>query len=63
MKLIRLPEVLAKTGLTRTRAYALIAKGEFVQPVKLSEGGRAIAFPEAEVDAWIAERIEAREAA
>jgi prophage regulatory protein len=63
MKLIRLPETLAKTGLTRTRAYVLIAKGEFPQPVKLSAAGRAIAFPESEIDAWIASRIAEREAA
>jgi prophage regulatory protein len=63
MKLIRLPEALAKTGLTRTRCYVLIAKNEFPQPVKLSREGRAIAFPEVEVDAWIAARIADREAA
>lgn len=63
MKLIRLPEVLKKTGLTRTRLYVLIAKNEFVQPVKLSASGRAIAFPEAEVDGWIASRMADREIA
>ena len=63
MKLIRLPVVLEKTGLTRTRLYVLITKSEFVQPVKLSANGRAIAFPEAEVDAWIADRMAQREIA
>jgi prophage regulatory protein len=63
MKLIRLPEVLEKTGLTRTRLYVLIAKNQFVQPVKLSEAGRAIAFPESEVDAWISDRMAQREIA
>ncbi|MGZ2410754.1 prophage regulatory protein [Sphingomonas sp. F9_3S_D5_B_2] len=64
MKLIRLPEALAKTGLTRTRAYVLIAKNDFPQPVKIGGvGGRAIAFPEAEVDAWIEARMSERETA
>jgi prophage regulatory protein len=63
MKLIRLPEALAKTGLSRTRCYVLIAKREFPQPVKLGATARAIAFPESEVDAWIADRIAEREAA
>jgi prophage regulatory protein len=63
MKLIRLPEALEKTGLTRTRLYVLIAKNEFPQPVKLIPNGRAIAFPEEEVDAWIAGRIAERKAA
>jgi prophage regulatory protein len=65
MKLIRLPEALAKTGLSRTRAYVLIARNEFPQPVKLGskDSARAIAFPEAEINAWIADRIAEREAA
>ena len=60
MKLIRLPETLEKTGLSRTRLYVAISKGEFPQPVKLRPTGRAIAFPESEVDAWIAERMAER---
>ena len=63
MKLIRLPETLAKTGLSRTRCYVLISNGEFPQPVKLGPNARAIAFPETEIDDWIAERIAEREAA
>ena len=63
MKLLRLPQTLERTGLTRTRAYALIARGEFPQPVKLNPNGRAIAFPESEVDAWISDRMAERETA
>lgn len=60
MKLIRLPEALAKTGLSRTRLYVLVGKYEFPQPVKLGPNARAIAFPEAEIDAWIADRMSNR---
>ena len=63
MKLIRLPETLAKTGLSRTRLYEAISRGEFPKPVKLGPNARAIAFPESEIDEWIAERIADREAA
>ena len=63
MKLLRLPETLNKTGLSRTRLYVAIAKGEFPQPVKLRPTGRAIAWPAAEIDAWIAQRMADREAA
>jgi prophage regulatory protein len=63
MKLIRLPETLARTGLTRTRLYVAIARGDFPQPVKLRPGGRAIGFPESEVDEFVAQRIAEREAA
>lgn len=63
MKLIRLPETLAKTGLSRTRLYEAIAAGTFPKPVKLGPDARAIGFVESELDRWIAERIAAREAA
>ena len=63
MRLIRLPEALERTGLTRTRCYVLIAKGEFPQPVKLAPNARAIGFSEPEIDAWIATRMANREAA
>ena len=64
MKLIRLPEALEKTGLSRTRCYVLIGKREFPQPVKIGgPNGRAIAFPETEINAWIADRIAEREQA
>lgn len=61
MKLIRLPEVLERTGFSRTRLYVAISKGEFPQPVKLRPTGRAIAFPSDEVDAFIADRMAQRE--
>ena len=64
MRLIRLPELLAKTGLSRSRAYAAIASGDLPQPVKLGgPNSRAIAFSEAEIDLWIEGRLAAREAA
>jgi prophage regulatory protein len=39
--------------------YALIAADQFPKPVKLSEGGRAVAWIESEIDAWIESRITA----
>lgn len=63
MKLIRLPETLARTAISRTRLYVLVAQGEFPQPVKLGPNARAIAFSSDEVDAWIEERLSSRIAA
>ena len=54
----RLPAVMARTGLSRSTIYALIARHEFVRPVKLS--ARAVGFLAEEVDEWIAARGEAR---
>lgn len=59
-RLIRLPEVQARTGLSRSHLYALEALGEFPRRLKLSI--RATAWSEAEVFAWIKSRIAARDA-
>ena len=50
-KLIRLPEVIRKTGFGRTWIYELIKAGRFPKQVKISE--RSIAFIESEIDEWI----------
>jgi len=63
MKLIRLPETLAKTGLSRTRLYEAIAAGTFPKPCKLGPEARAIGFVETEIDSWIEARIAERETA
>lgn len=63
MKLIRLPEALAKTGLSRTRLYEAVNAGTFPRPVKLGPDARAIGFVDSEIDAWIEERVAARESA
>lgn len=54
----RLHAVIDRTGLSRSSIYALIAKGEFIEPVKLSS--RAIGFIASEVDAWIVQRANLR---
>lgn len=61
MKLIRLPEMLARTGLSRTRAYEAIRAGNFPAPVKI--GPRAVGWVAEEIDCWISERVACRESA
>lgn len=61
MNILRLPEVIIKTGRSRSTLYADIDAGRFPKPVKL--GARAIGFVEDEIDAWIAQRIAERESA
>lgn len=58
--LLRLPDVMARTALSRSALYAEMAKGNFPKPVKI--GGRINAWPDNEVAEWIAARIEARAA-
>lgn len=50
-KLLRLPDVLENTTLSRTGLYTLINRGEFPKPVKLGE--RAVAWRDDQVQAWI----------
>lgn len=57
-RLIRLREVMTKTGLSRSYVYALAQKAQFPKPVKLSE--RSSAWIESEVQSWIDERIQKR---
>ncbi|EGI4262278.1 AlpA family transcriptional regulator [Escherichia coli] len=53
--LIRLSEVLKRTGYSKAWVYALMSRGQFPQSVKI--GARAIAFIESEIDDWIDQRI------
>ena len=57
-KILRLPDVKARTGLSRSTIYLRLAEGSFPRPVSL--GARSIGFVEAEIDAWVDERIRAR---
>ena len=61
LKLIRLPEVVKRTGMGRSSVYRQIADRTFPAPASL--GGRTVAWVEAEVSQWIADRIAARDAA
>jgi len=55
--LIKLPNVIQRTGLSRSSIYLKISKGEFPKQINLSE--RSIGFIESEIDNWIDERIKA----
>ena len=56
-RMLRMPEVLDKTGMSKSFVESKVRDGTFPQPVKL--GGRATAFIEEEVDQWLQQAIEA----
>ncbi|WP_420554786.1 helix-turn-helix transcriptional regulator [Neptuniibacter marinus] len=58
-KLIKLKDVLAITGLSRSHIYALAQQERFPKPVKLTE--RSSAWVESEVQEWIDTRIAQRD--
>lgn len=55
--IIRLPQTIKKTGLSRSTIYALVKSGNFPKQIHLSV--RTMGFLEHEVDAWIADRVAA----
>ncbi len=54
---LRLPEVKAITGLSKSSLYALIKEKSFPAPVRL--GARAVAWVRSEVREWAAGRVHA----
>lgn len=60
-KILKLPEVMKATALSRSSIYAFVSKGRFPAPVKLSE--RAVGWLESEISAFINQRAELRGAA
>lgn len=58
-KILRLKQVIDRTGLSRATLYALMANDPtFVRKIQLT--ARTIGFLETEVDAWIEARAAAR---
>ena len=55
VRILRLPEVQRRTGLSRSTIYVRLDRGLFPKPVSL--GARAVGWIESEVDEWIRERI------
>ena len=57
-RILRLPEVMARTGLSRTTIYRWRVEGRFPQPVRL--GTRCVGWIESELEAWMGERMAER---
>lgn len=54
-KLLRLPQVKASTGLSKSSIYARIAEGTFPKQIPL--GSRLVVWVEADIQNWINEQI------
>jgi len=57
--ILRLPAVKTKTGQSRSTIYDKMKQGGFPKPVKIGE--RAVGWVEAEVEAWLKARMQARD--
>ena len=56
-KILRLPEIISLTGLSRSTIYNRVATGNF--PTSISLGGRSVGWVSSEVDAWLHNQIKA----
>jgi len=56
LKICRLPEVIDRTGLSRSAVYDLISKDKF--PSQINLGPRSVGWVENEITDWIDARIE-----
>jgi prophage regulatory protein len=56
-KILRLPQIIALTGLSRSTVYNRVATGNF--PTSISLGGRSVGWVASEVDAWLHNQINA----
>ena len=55
-KILRLPSVKDRTGLSRSTIYLHISKGVF--PKSISLGERAVGWLESDIDEWLIKKIE-----
>ena len=55
---LRLTDVMARTGLSRSSIYLSINKGNFPRNINLSS--RSVGWLESEIDAWMQTRINQR---
>jgi prophage regulatory protein len=51
---LKRPAVQARTGLSRSTIYLMMAQGAFPKPIPL--GARAVGWLETEIDAWLQSR-------
>ncbi len=54
-RILRLPEVQSRLGISRSGIYQRIKEGTLPAPINL--GGRCMGFLESEIDSWLEERI------
>jgi len=54
-KIMRLPEVIKETGLSRSTIYLRMSKGDFPQSISLGE--RAVGWVQAEVEQWLEQKV------
>lgn len=57
-RILRLPQVRARTGLSRSALYERIREGSFPRQIPL--GPRSVGWLEADIEAWIEKQVARR---
>jgi len=52
---LRLPQVIQRTGISRSAIYKMVTEGLFPKPIRI--GTRAVAWVESDVESWSESRI------
>jgi len=55
-QILRMPDLIAKVGMSRPTIDRLARAGAFPKPIPLGKGTRALGWFEHEIDAWLDER-------
>jgi len=55
-RILRLPAVKERVGLSRSTVYLKISKGEFPRPISL--GDRAVGWLDEDINSWLSKKIE-----
>ncbi len=58
MRILKLPAVIERVGLSRSSIYAYAARGQFPKPVPVGE--KAVGWLENEIENFLTQRAEAR---
>ena len=58
-RILRLPEVLVRTGLSKSSIYLRISQSRFPKPIPL--GGRSVGWVEEQVEHWLERQIASAE--
>ncbi|WP_031599525.1 AlpA family transcriptional regulator [Ferrovum myxofaciens] len=58
-RILRLPQVMDRTALSRSTIYQYMSEGEFPESVGL--GSRAVGWVEGEINDWLQTKIQQRE--
>jgi prophage regulatory protein len=57
LRLLRIKDVMSRTGISRSYIYQLVSDGSFPKPAHLVPKGTSVGWLESEIEEWIDQRI------